>query len=88
MNFGYFEFVSYFVLGISNLYSVRLRRFVVEESFELAGPDGMLQFPYCFCLNLSDPLTGDLEDSAHLFERVGVAVPDSVSQLDDFAFAI
>ena len=61
---------------------------MVEESFELACTDGVLELSYRFCLHLPDALTSNLEDSADLFERVGIAVPDSVSQLYNLAFAI
>jgi len=62
--------------------------FVLEEAFELARPYRVLQFPYGFRLNLSDALTGNLEDSAHFLQRIGVAVADSISQLDNLAFTI
>jgi hypothetical protein len=65
-----------------------LRRFVVEETFEPAGTHGMLELAYRFCLNLPDSLAGDFKDSADFFQRISVAVPDSVSQLDNLAFAV
>jgi len=64
------------------------RAFVVYEAFQFAGADGVLELSDCFCLDLADSLAGDFEDSADFLQRVGVAVADSVSQLDDLALAI
>src|ERR1022692_4448459 len=60
----------------------------VEEAFELSAADRMLQFADCLRLDLADALAGHLEDSAHLFERVGVTVAQAVAQLDDLALAV
>ena len=62
--------------------------FVFDKAFELSCPYGMLHLSYCFCLNLPDPLASNLEDSTDLFERVCIAVPDTVPQLDNFAFTV
>ena len=62
--------------------------FVVEESLEFSCAHGVLHLPYGLCLNLPDALAGHLEDSAYLLQRIGVAVADSVSQLDNLAFSI
>jgi len=67
---------------------LRGHRLMVEESFELSGSDGVLELSYRLCLNLPDALTSNFEDSADLFEGIGIAVPDSVSQLYNLAFAI
>src|SRR3954464_2653523 len=60
----------------------------LEEPLELPAPDGMLQLADRLGLDLADPLAGDLEDPAHLFEGVGVAVAQAVAELDDLALAI
>lgn len=75
-------------LSLRPLSSLRGYRFMVEEAFELARTDGVLELSYRLCLNLADALTSNFEDSADFFERVGIAVPDSVSQLYNLAFAI
>ncbi len=48
----------------------------------------MLEFADGLGLDLADALAGDFEDAADLFERVGVAVADAVTQLDDLALAV
>ena len=56
----------------------------------------MLELSDGFGFDLSDALAGDFEDAADLFERVGVAVADAVTQsrrgrltvLDDLALAV
>src|SRR5207248_8667790 len=52
----------------------------LEEPLELPAPDGMLQLSDRLGLDLADPLAGDLEDPAHLFEGVGVAVAQAVAE--------
>jgi hypothetical protein len=37
---------------------------MVHESFEFAGPDGVLQLAYCFGLDLANSLARNFEDSA------------------------
>ena len=61
---------------------------MVHESFEFAGPYGVLELAYGFCLDLSDALAFNLEDSADFLSRVAVAVADPVSQLDNLALAV
>ena len=61
---------------------------MVHESFEFAGADGVLEFAYRFCLDLPDSLAGNFEDSADFLQGIRIAVTDSVSQLDNLAFAI
>src|SRR5262249_41556870 len=60
----------------------------VEEALELAAADGMLQLAYGLGLDLADPLARHLEDAAHLLQRVGVAVAETVTQLDDLPLAV
>jgi hypothetical protein len=48
----------------------------------------LLKFSHSFCFDLADTFSGYLEDMADFFQRIAVAVAQSVSQLDDFAFAI
>src|SRR5438067_513295 len=45
----------------------------VEEPFQLAAADRVLQLPYRFGLDLPHPLAGHLEDAADLLQRVRVA---------------
>jgi len=61
---------------------------VVQEPFELACPDRVLELPDRLGFHLPDALARDLEDPPDLFERVGVAVADAVSELDDFRLAV
>src|SRR5580704_3268853 len=48
----------------------------------------MLQLADRLGFDLADPLAGDFEDAAHLFQGVGVAVSEAVTQFDDFPLAI
>ena len=61
---------------------------MVQESFELSCADGVLELSYGLGLHLADALESDLKDPPHLFERIGLAIPDPVSQLDNLALAI
>ena len=61
---------------------------MVQETLEFASADGVLEFSYGLGLDLSDAFACNFEDSADFFERICVAVADSVSQLDNLAFAI
>src|SRR3954452_14822174 len=60
----------------------------VEEALELAAAERVLQLADRLRLDLADPLPRHLEDPAHLLQRVGVAVPQAVPQLDDLALAV
>ena len=59
-----------------------------KETFKLSTSHRVLKFPHRLGFDLADPLASDLEDPAHLFERIGVAVTESVTELDDLAFAV
>ena len=48
----------------------------------------MLQFFDRLGLDLPHALAGDLEDAAHLFQGVGVAVAQAVAQADDLPLAV
>ncbi len=61
---------------------------MVHETFELTGADGVLELAYGFCLDMSDAFACNLEDSVDFLSRIGIAVADPVSQLDNLAFAI
>ncbi len=61
---------------------------MVQEAFEFSGADGVLELADGLGLDLADALAGDFEDAADLFERVGVAVADAVTQLDNLALAV
>src|SRR5438270_441421 len=60
----------------------------VEEALELAAADRVLEFADRLRLDLADPLSRHLEDSAHFLQRVGVAVSEAVAELDDLALAV
>src|SRR5262249_48491034 len=60
----------------------------VEEPLQLATAHRVLQFPHGLGLDLPHALARHLEDAAHLFQRVGVAVAEPVTHLDDLAFAV
>ncbi len=45
-----------------------------EKTFELSTSHRVLKFPHRLGFDLADTLASDLEDSAHFFERIGVAV--------------
>ena len=61
---------------------------MVEEALEFTCPDGVLEFSYGLRLDLPDAFACNFEDSAHLFERIGIAVANAVSEFDDFPFAV
>src|ERR1043166_6783068 len=60
----------------------------VEEALQLPAADGMLQLADCLPLDLPHPFARHLEDTAYLFERVGVTIPEAVAELDDLALAV
>src|SRR5579862_8998408 len=59
-----------------------------QEAFELSCPHGMLKLANGLGFNLPHALAGDFEDAADFLERIGVAVADAVTELDDFSLAI
>src|SRR5688572_22164111 len=65
-----------------------LAAYAVEEALELPASDRMLQLADGLGLDLADAFARDLEDAAHLFERVGVAIAQAIAQLDDLALAV
>ena len=76
------------IAGATNNEHKALYALMFQESFEFACAYGVLEFAYCFCLDLPDSLAGDFEDSTHFLQRIGIAVADPVSQFDNLAFAI
>ena len=48
----------------------------------------MLKFPHSFGFDLPHAFACDFEDPAHLLQRVGVAVAQSVAQPDDLPFPV
>src|ERR1700677_2971866 len=60
----------------------------IQKPFQLPRPHRMLQLPYRLRLDLADAFTGHLEDAAHFLQRVSVAVPEAIAQLDDLALSI
>ena len=65
-------------------FSVKL----VQETGQLFAAGRGLQFPDRLGFDLPDSLAGHLEDVAHLFQGVAVAVAESVPELDDFPFTV
>jgi len=61
---------------------------MVHEALELAGPYGVLELSYCFCLALSDAFACNFEDYSDFIQSICVDVAYSVSQFDNLAFAI
>src|SRR5213079_1265867 len=59
----------------------------VKKTFKLATSYRMLQLADRLGFDLADALARHFEDSAHLLERVGVAVAQAVPQFDDLALA-
>ena len=54
----------------------------------MLAADGVLQLAHRLGFDLADSLPRDLEDPPHLFQGVGVAVPQTISQANNLAFAI
>ena len=48
----------------------------------------MLQLADGLCLDLPNPLTGHLEDLAHLLKSIGIPISKAVAQLDNLAFPV
>src|SRR5688572_26435082 len=61
---------------------------LVDEAVEGAAADGVLELADGLGLDLADAFTGDREDLADLFQRVGIAVGQAVAEADDLALAI
>ena len=61
---------------------------MVQEALEFTCPDGVLEFPDCLRLDLPDAFAGNLEDSAHFFECIGIAVAYAIAEFDDFPLAV
>src|SRR5947208_1870430 len=60
----------------------------VEEALELATAYRMLQLADRLGLDLADAFPSDFENAAHFLQRVGVAVAQAVTELDDLALAV
>ncbi len=61
---------------------------LVEEADEILAATGLLELAYRFGFDLANTLPGHFEDMAHFLQRVAVAVAQTISQLDDLAFAV
>src|SRR5262249_54436228 len=59
----------------------------LEEPLELPASDWVLELSDGLGLDLADAFSRHLEDPAHLFEGVGVAVAQAVAKLDDLPLA-
>src|SRR5262245_26321591 len=60
----------------------------LQEALEHAAANRMLELAHRLGLDLPDAFPRDTEDLADLLEGVGVAIPETVAQLDDLALAI
>ncbi len=61
---------------------------LASRTFQHLSPHRVLQFGDSLSLNLSDSLSCYLKDSPHLFQGVRVAISQTISETDDFTFAI
>jgi hypothetical protein len=48
----------------------------------------LLKLPHRFGFDLTDTLSGDLEDVANFFEGVAISIAEAIAELDDFAFSV
>src|SRR5262249_37835907 len=60
----------------------------LKESLQHAAADRMLKLPNSLCFDLPDPLASHPEDLSNLFQRVGVAIYQSIPELDDLSLAV
>ena len=61
---------------------------LVEEADEVLAAAGLLQLADGLGLDLADTFAGHLEDVAHLFQGVAVAVAQAVAELDNLPLAV
>lgn len=61
---------------------------LVEETNKLLASTRLLKLTYGLRLNLANTFAGHLKDMPHFFQGVAVAIPETISQFDDLAFAI
>ena len=59
-----------------------------NELFQLLAANGILQFANRFGFNLPHAFTRDFEDPANLFQRVGIAIAQTIPQPNDLSFAV
>src|SRR5262245_33601498 len=62
--------------------------FLIQEADKFLAAAGLLEFPYGLGLDLADALARHLEDVTDFFQRVAVAVAQTVAQLDDLPLAV
>src|SRR2546423_13059859 len=68
--------------------SLRRDLLLLQEPGQLLAAYRVLKLAHGLGLDLPHALAGHLEDAAHLFERVRVAVAQAVAKADDLALAI
>src|SRR5690606_14727978 len=61
---------------------------LIQEAGQLGATAGLLELADRLGFDLADTLAGHLENVAHFFQRVAVAVAQTVPQADDFPLAI
>ena len=60
----------------------------LQEAFQLATAYRVLQFANRLGFDLSYPLTGNFENPTNFFQCVGIAIPQSVAETNDFTFPV
>lgn len=68
--------------------SVALGNPLVKESDELLASTWLLELSYRLCFNLTNTFASHFENVPHFFQGVTVAIPKTISELDDLSFAI
>ena len=61
---------------------------LIEEPDEFLTAAGLLQFADGLGFDLPDAFSRHFENVTDFFQRIAVAIPQTVTQLDDFAFAV
>ena len=61
---------------------------LIEESNEFLRSAGLLKLSDRLGFDLTDTLTGHFEDVANFFKCVAISIAESLTELDDFAFAV
>src|SRR3954447_26848960 len=68
--------------------AIIVNRKLIQDPLQFLTAARLLQLADGFGLDLANPLAGDLEDVADFFQRVAVAVPQTVAELNDLPLAI
>ncbi len=60
----------------------------IEEAFQLAAANGMLQLADSLGFDLADAFASDFEDAAYFFEGIGIPIAQTVTEFDDLPFTV